>query len=63
MLAGVAAQSGSMRSSLFRRFSRLDYHISPNKQINITVHSAALGESNGEFEFFASPGVTGDRIM
>ncbi len=36
--------------------SRLDHHISLNKLTNITVHSIALGDSNGEFEFFAPTG-------
>ena len=41
----------------------LDHHISLNKLTNITVHSIALGDSNGEFKFFAPPELTGDRFI
>jgi len=36
--------------------SRLDHHISLNNITNIAVHPTALGDSNGEFEFFAPTG-------
>ena len=36
--------------------SRLEHHISLNKITNIAVHATALGDSNGEFEFFAPTG-------
>ena len=36
--------------------NRLVHHVSLNNITNITVHATALGDSNGEFEFFAPTG-------
>lgn len=36
--------------------SRLEHHVLLNNITNITVHTTALGDSNGEFEFFAPTG-------
>ena len=36
--------------------NRLEHHITLNNITNIAVHATALGDSNGEFEFFAPTG-------
>ena len=36
--------------------SRLEHHIGLNNISNVAVHATALGDSNGEFEFFAPTG-------